>query len=76
MPGGMDGLQLSTAARRLCPGLRVLLTSGYAPEQSRLSDVKLLTKPYDRTQLAKELSAVLHGDASRASAAVPTPVGK
>ena len=77
MPGGMDGLQLSSAARRLCPGLRVLLTSGYAPEQSRLSDVKLLTKPYDRTQLAKELSAVLHGDASRADTATAdaTPAG-
>ena len=58
MPGGMDGLALSAEARRLRPGLKVLLTSGYGSGQRSL-DVPLLTKPYDRTQLAKELRAVL-----------------
>ena len=65
MPGGMDGLQLSTEARRVRPELRVLLTSGYASGQAKLSDITVLTKPYDRTQLAKELSAVLHGNPGR-----------
>ena len=73
MPGGMDGLQLSTEARRVRPQLRVLLTSGYASGQVRQADVALLTKPYDRSQLAKELSAVLHGQPRR-TATVPTPL--
>ena len=29
MPGGMNGAQLSVEARRICPSLKVLLTSGY-----------------------------------------------
>ena len=61
MPGGMDGVALSAEARRLRPSLKVLLTSGYAAGQTRSVDVRLLTKPYDRTQLAKELRAVLQG---------------
>ncbi len=61
MPGGMDGLALSAEARRLRPSLKVLLTSGYGGGHGRSLDVKLLTKPYDRTQLARELRAVLQG---------------
>ncbi len=57
MPGGMDGIALSAEARRLRPSLKVLLTSGYSTGQS--PDTPLLIKPYDRTQLAKELRAVL-----------------
>jgi CheY-like chemotaxis protein len=61
MPGGIDGFRLRTEARRLRPGLRVLLTSGYPGSFDRTqdADVALLTKPYDRGQLASFLSSVL-----------------
>ncbi len=63
MPGGMDGFQLRAEARRLRPGLKVLLTSGYPGsfERTNESDLRLLTKPYDRVQLANHVSAVLQG---------------
>jgi len=32
MPGGMNGRQLADAARRICPELRVLFTSGYTED--------------------------------------------
>jgi YesN/AraC family two-component response regulator len=61
MPGGMNGLQLSTEARRLRPDIKVLLTSGYVgfagmdvPE-----GIPLLPKPYNRDQLSLRLEAVL-----------------
>ena len=62
MPGGMDGFQLSVAARDLRPGIKVLLTSGYARTGMAVDlpkDVPLLTKPYDRAQLAKHLQLVM-----------------
>jgi CheY-like chemotaxis protein len=62
MPGGMDGFQLSVAARDLRPGIKVLLTSGYALAGMAAdlpADVPLLTKPYDRVQLAKHLELVM-----------------
>ena len=61
MPGGMDGLALSAEARRLRPNLKILLTSGYTAAQDRSVGWPLLTKPYDRTRLARELRAVLQG---------------
>jgi signal transduction histidine kinase len=63
MPGGMNGLQLSVEARRLRPNLKVLLTSGYAGgfDAAGADAVPLLTKPYDRGQLASQLRAVLQG---------------
>jgi two-component system NtrC family sensor kinase len=63
MPGGMNGLQLSVEARRLRPKLKVLLTSGYTAgiEATSTEDIPLLTKPYDRGQLASQLRAVLQG---------------
>jgi hypothetical protein len=69
MPGGMNGVQLTQAARRLRPGLTVLLTSGYTgPVDHGLipADVPLLPKPYDRGGLAARLLA-LTGAAARAS---------
>jgi two-component system NtrC family sensor kinase len=63
MPGGMNGLQLSVEARRLRPDLKVLLTSGYTAgiETTSAEEIPLLTKPYDRSQLASQLRAVLQG---------------
>lgn len=62
MPGGMNGLQLAVEARRLRPGLKVLLASGYAPTifgGNVPQDVPLITKPYNQNQLATQLLAVL-----------------
>ncbi len=58
MPGGMNGVQLVAEARRLRPGLRVLLTSGYSAsvnERQVPRDVPLLPKPYRREDLAAKL---------------------
>ncbi|MRI57009.1 response regulator [Methylobacterium sp. DB1607] len=63
MPGGMNGVQLSVEARRLRPGLRVLLTSGYTGTaldgQGVPDDLPLLSKPYQRDELADKIRIVL-----------------
>ena len=63
MPGGMNGAQLAAEARRLRPGLRILLTSGYVVAQSEIldSDLPVLSKPYQRDELAQQLRLVLGG---------------
>lgn len=64
MPGGMTGVQLYEAARRLRPDLPVLYTSGYAhsvvEEIETISD-KLLSKPYVQNTLAKLVRAAIEG---------------
>ncbi len=61
MPGGINGFQLAAEARRLRPGLKILLTSGFTGSyrDEELRDLPLLTKPYDRERLASQLSALL-----------------
>ncbi|CAO4150815.1 PAS domain S-box protein [Methylorubrum extorquens] len=63
MPGGMNGVQLSVEARRLRPGLRVLLTSGYTgtalDAHGVPADLPLLSKPYWRDELATKMRLVL-----------------
>lgn len=61
MQGGLNGMQLASEARRIRPDLKVLLTSGYTANAAPMHALSapLLTKPYDRTQLASALSAVL-----------------
>jgi DNA-binding LytR/AlgR family response regulator len=66
MPGGMNGPQLAQAAVKVCPGLKVLFTSGYSEsaiaDLGRLDgDVQLLQKPYRREDLATRLRQVLDG---------------
>jgi len=64
MPGGMSGIELAREARSLRPGLKVLLTSGFAPATLRLSDDEhwpMLSKPYRKIELAAMLRAVLDG---------------
>ncbi len=64
MPGGMDGTQLAEAATALRPGLKILLTSGFA--RASIQDgatsaylKNLLSKPYRKTELAERLRATL-----------------
>jgi PAS domain S-box-containing protein len=60
MPGGINGWELAERARQIRPGLKVLLTSGYAletlAERGRLPPgVIILNKPYRKAELAKRL---------------------
>ncbi|MEX1201545.1 MAG: PAS domain-containing protein [Methylophaga sp.] len=64
MPNGMSGRELADAARQVHPGLRVLFTSGYTENSivhhGRLdSGVLLLSKPYNRDELAQKIRQAL-----------------
>ena len=64
MPGGYTGVQLAVEARKLRPGIKVLLTSGYtgealAPHQVGRADLPLIEKPYRQADLAAKLREVL-----------------
>jgi signal transduction histidine kinase/CheY-like chemotaxis protein len=64
MPGGMTGDQLAVAAVKMRPGLKVLLTTGYAAQitGSRTASAggfPLIAKPYRRNELALKLREVL-----------------
>ena len=66
MPGGMSGRELGDAARQLRPNIKILYTSGYSEQaivhQGRLDPgVKLLSKPYRRSDLAQKIRSVLDG---------------
>jgi signal transduction histidine kinase/CheY-like chemotaxis protein len=65
MPG-MNGAQLAVEARRIRPGLKVLLTSGYtaqalAEEHGTPIEQEVLAKPYRHEELAGKLRMVLQG---------------
>ena len=80
MPGSMNGRQLSDAARRRRPSLRVLFTSGYTENTvihyGRLdAGVLLLAKPYRKSDLARMIRAALAAD-TKLQPPTPDPVGK
>ena len=59
---GMNGRQLMAEARRLRPGLKVIIASGYASEKATTGrpaddDIGYLTKPFDLGQLKRALGA-------------------
>ncbi len=59
MPG-MTGLQLAEQARSLRPGLPILLATGYADLPARANlDLPRLNKPYQQTELAEQIEALL-----------------
>ena len=64
MPGGMAGTELARAARRLRPGLKTLLTSGFAEGSIRATTQSdefddILSKPYRRQDLVRKILEVL-----------------
>jgi len=62
MPG-MTGAELAKAARKIAPGLPILIASGYAelPPDADL-DVARLGKPYTQAQLAAEIGKLVAPD--------------
>jgi signal transduction histidine kinase/CheY-like chemotaxis protein len=67
MPDGMNGVELTLKAREIRPGLKILLTSGYAAgaladAETLPSDVEIIGKPYRLEDLAQKLRKVIDGD--------------
>jgi CheY-like chemotaxis protein len=65
MPNGLTGHDLIEAARRLRPGMKVLLASGYSDQFIKMRDasrdIRLLSKPYRRGMLATAVRSALNG---------------
>lgn len=64
MPGDLNGYELALRAQRIRPELKVLVTSGYAEKfsnQEEYADLEceLVSKPYDRMQLARRIRQLL-----------------
>jgi CheY-like chemotaxis protein len=64
MPGPLKGPEVAIEARRLCPSIQVIYTTGYAQQvalaQAGLpADAPLLSKPYRRAALARLVRSVL-----------------
>jgi CheY-like chemotaxis protein len=64
MPGGMSGRDVASRAQELKPGIKVMLTSGYAEELVHGTDLeaerfRALRKPYHLTDLETALREVL-----------------
>jgi hypothetical protein len=64
MPGGMSGYELGREAKTRWPHLRILLTSGFPEEKLNGNgqppwNMRLLTKPYRKEDLARVLREVL-----------------
>lgn len=66
MPGGISGVELARAARRLRPELKILVTSGYARAEPDMATARrefpFLAKPYRLQLLGKKLKELLAGD--------------
>ncbi len=65
MPGNMNGVVLAREARRLQPGIKVLLTTGYASESIERhgadGEFPVIDKPYRQDELARKIRIVLDG---------------
>ena len=64
MPGGMSGTELVHAARHLRPGIKTLLTTGFAEaslrSQAQFADAgEILSKPYRRQDFARKIRTIL-----------------
>jgi PAS domain S-box-containing protein len=62
MPNGMSGIELAHFARKHCPGVKVILASGYPlpalkAQHGNLDDFMFMSKPYRLSELAKKLRA-------------------
>jgi PAS domain S-box-containing protein len=63
MPGGMSGIDLARFTQKLCPGVKVVLASGYsapalAAQHGKLDDFAFIHKPYRWSELVETLRSV------------------
>jgi signal transduction histidine kinase/DNA-binding response OmpR family regulator len=70
MPGATTTRDFTQRAQNLCPGLRVLYTSGYTQNaivhNGKLDEgVSLLSKPYRKDELARKIRSLLDGAPGR-----------
>ncbi|MGF7206339.1 PAS domain S-box-containing protein [Skermanella aerolata] len=68
IPPGMSGAELAKVAGRLRPGIKVLLTSGFAGHTvaSDISrDYLMVAKPYDYVELQRKIAAAMDDAACR-----------
>ncbi len=61
MPGGMNGIALAKKAIADWPGLKIILTSGFPDTRLRdeVANIRLLSKPYRRADLAAAVREAL-----------------
>jgi CheY-like chemotaxis protein len=64
MPGGKSGTELVQSARRQRPGIKTLMTTGFAEaslrNQAQFADAgEIITKPYRRQDLQRKIRTVL-----------------
>jgi signal transduction histidine kinase len=60
MPGGISGGNLAQQAQLICPGLKVLLTTGYARAEMDDAVYPVLRKPFRREQLRLAIGELLN----------------
>lgn len=61
MPGHIDGIELAQRARRLRPALKIIVTSGQAPEWRGVRSADLFVgKPFDFDRLVKLLTELVN----------------
>ncbi len=67
MPGGIDGIGLSEVAKELRPEIKILLVTGYNPNDTSSNALAkqtrsmCLNKPYNRADVSRALKTVLEG---------------
>ncbi|HEX5454456.1 MAG TPA: PAS domain-containing protein [Stellaceae bacterium] len=64
MPGGLSGVALARRARTIRPGIRVLLTTGYAGlETAGADEFSMILKPFRPAELSRRVAALIdHGE--------------
>jgi PAS domain S-box-containing protein len=63
LPGDQDGVNIAYVAQEMRPSLRVLVTTGYAREESLIKSLgafTVLPKPYDIATLCQHVARALH----------------
>jgi DNA-binding LytR/AlgR family response regulator len=75
MPRGISGVEVAKEAMRARPGIKVLLTSGYAQEvlaaHGAHEQFPFFAKPYKQKQLAGEIRRVLASPRAADSRTIP-----